>query len=122
MTSAERTISTAAMQYISRQPSTSPTAPLTTREARMPLSSPERMMPTLRALSAGREYWAAKGMKMWGMTEQSPVRKEKRWMVRMSRAAAMASSERTSTEKLTSTMRRRLTRSASGMMKKSPRA
>ncbi len=45
----------AAAPYIVRQPHHSPTAPLTTREARIPVSSPERMIPTLRLRSSGRE-------------------------------------------------------------------
>ena len=69
-------MSPAAAKYISRQPKSSPTTPLTTREARIPVSKPERTIPTLRFLYSGREYCAASGMKICGMTEQTPVTSE----------------------------------------------
>ena len=66
----------AAMKYISRQPSTSPTNPLMTREASMPVSRPDMTMPTLRPLFSGQENWEAIGTKICGIMEQIPVMSE----------------------------------------------
>ena len=56
-TKAQMHISPAAIKYISRHPNSSPTQPLTTLEANIPVSRPEMTTPTLRPLCSGREYW-----------------------------------------------------------------
>ena len=72
-TKVQMIIAPAAMAYMARQPSHSPTSPLITREAKMPVSSPETMRPTLAPFFSGREYWAAMGINICGMTEQTPT-------------------------------------------------
>ena len=75
-TIAQINIMPAAMWYISRQPISSPINPLTTREARMPVNSPDKTIPTFLPLFSGRENWAAIGMNICGIIEQTPVRNE----------------------------------------------
>jgi len=75
-TKAHTSIRPDAMKYMARQPSTSPTTPLTTREARMPVSSPEMTMPTLRPLCSGRENCEAIGTNICGIIEPTPVRND----------------------------------------------
>ena len=75
-TKAQIHISPAAIKYISRHPNSSPTQPLTTLEANIPVSRPEITTPTLRPLCSGREYWEAMGTNIWGIMEQTPVTKE----------------------------------------------
>lgn len=72
-TIAHSNIIPAAMKYISRQPSTSPTNPLTTRDASIPVSNPEMTTPTFRPLFSGRENCEAIGTNIWGIMEQMPV-------------------------------------------------
>ncbi len=72
-TMAHSNIIPAAMKYISRQPSTSPTNPLTTRDASIPVSNPEMTTPTFRPLFSGRENCEAIGTNIWGIMEQMPV-------------------------------------------------
>jgi hypothetical protein len=45
-----------AMKNTARQPKYSPTRPLNTREANIPVSNPEIMMPMFLPLSLGMEY------------------------------------------------------------------
>ena len=73
---AQTIIKAAAMKYMARQPSQSPTKPEMTREARMPVKRPDMTMPTLRLLCSGRENCEAMGTKICGMTEQIPVTSE----------------------------------------------
>ena len=72
-TIAHSNIIPAAMKYISRQPSTSPTNPLTTRDASIPVSNHEMTTPTFRPLFSGRENCEAIGTNIWGIMEQMPV-------------------------------------------------
>lgn len=88
----------------------------------MPTSSPESTIPTLRVFSSGVEYCAASGMKRWGMTEQTPIGNESPCTASMRCATAVPASAAASSARLTTTIRRRLIRSASGMTKSSPRA
>lgn len=100
----------------------SPTMPLTTREARIPVSSPERIIPTFFPLVSGVEYCAARGMNIWGITEQAPVSREAnsiRWILG---AKAMVSSETTRMEIFTRIIFLLRYKSPSGMMNNSPMA
>ena len=67
------TIIPAATKKINRHPKYSPTIPLTTREAKIPVSNPDTIMPTFLPLVLGVENCAAMGIKICGITEQMPV-------------------------------------------------
>ena len=67
------TIIPAATKKMNRHPKYSPIIPLTTREARIPVSNPDTIIPTL---VSGVENWAAMGIKICGITEQMPVSRE----------------------------------------------
>lgn len=70
------TIIPAATKKINRHPKYSPTIPLTTREAKIPVSNPDTIMPTFLPLVLGVENCAAMGIKICGITEQMPVSRE----------------------------------------------
>ena len=91
-----------------RQPQYSPTIPLITRDPRIPASSPLTSIPTLRALFCGSENCETIGMKICGMTEQTPVTSEAASMQRISGATATASMEQASSEKFITMMFLRL--------------
>ena len=51
----------AAIKNMARHPKYSPTIPLNTLEAKMPVNNPDMIIPTFRPLFLGVEYWAAIG-------------------------------------------------------------
>ena len=122
MTASEATMATEATANMVRHPSHWPTMPLTTREARMPHSSPLSTHPMLRALSAGREYWPAMGMNSCGTTEQAPITSDAAHSTHASVAMAMAAVISAAPTMHVTMMRRRDHRSPSGMMRHRPRA
>ena len=112
----------AAITYIERQPSHSPTSPLITREARMPVSNPETIRPTLAPFFSGREYWAAMGMNICGMTEQAPTANDAAITAWKLFDSAIHSKAIVSMEKLYETIFLRSNLSPEGMMKNNPQA
>ena len=70
------TIIPAATKKMNRHPKYSPIIPLTTREARIPVSYPDTIIPTFFPVVSGVENWAAMGIKICGITEQMPVSRE----------------------------------------------
>ena len=119
---AHATISAAAIMYMARQPSASPTSPLTTREASMPVSRPEITSPTLRPLFSGSENCDAIGTNICGTIEHAPVTSDAAHTVYMSRPKAMAMSDIINKVKFISVIFFRWYRSPSGMMNSRPRA
>ena len=121
-TIAQINIMPAAMWYISRQPISSPINPLTTREARIPVNSPDKTIPTFLPLCSGRENCAAMGMNICGIMEQTPVRNEAmsiRWKLRVK---AIVKREKIRTVKLTRMIFFRWYKSPKGVMNNSPAA
>ena len=100
-------ITTAAMRNISLQPSQSPTYPLMTREARMPVRSPDSTIPIFLLLFLGAEYCPAIGMKNCGITEQAPRKREAPQRSHTLCAKAMMMAMMAATVMLVTMMRRR---------------
>ena len=91
-----------------RQPKYSPTIPLMTRDPKMPVSRPLNISPTLRALFSGSENCDTKGMKIWGITEQTPVTSEAANTKHKEGEVAIPHMDKASNTKLTVIIVRRL--------------
>ena len=120
VTMAQTTIKPVAIKYISRHPNISPTIPLITREASIPVNRPETTSPTFRPLFSGFEYNAAIGMKICGITEQIPVKREAVRTMWILGANAMLSREMIRMEKFMMMIFFRWNMSPSGITNNSP--
>ena len=95
------------MKNISRQPNHSPTYPLTTLDARMPVSSPDKTMPIFLLLFFCSEYCPAIGMKNCGITELAPNNSEAPQIIHTLLATAMTTAIMAATVMFTTIIRRR---------------
>ena len=119
---ASRAMAAAASRYMLRQPQSWATRPLTTRDSKMPSSSPVITVPTMRPRWAAGASVAAAGTTSCAMVAARPTPKLAASRLAMPGARPLTSSASTKAAALAKMMRRRSYRSPSGASSKMPNA